>query len=455
MKRSWGDRGRRWPWWAWAAALVVGLAACTPGGSSNPTPSVTGAVKTGVSPAEKVTLVVWDQEVRGGQNKAFTQLNAEFEQKYPNVTIKRVAKSFPDLLTTVKLAVSGPKPPDVVEANQGWGVMGEMVKAGLLLPLDKYAQAYGWDQRFPRPLLDLNSFTPDGKHFGQGSLYGLSNTGEFVGVYYDKRKLNQLGISVPKTFAQFEQDLAKAKAAGQVPIVFGNLEKWPGIHEFGALQNQVTPKDQIRNFIFGRGGESFASADNTKAATMLQDWVNKGYFNSGFNGLSYDDAWPQFAKGNGVFLITGTWLAPDLAGQMGNNVGMFAIPPANASTGPVATGGEGLPLAITAKSQHPDVAAAYLDFMTNNHAMQVLMNVGLLPALPVQNPPSTGIMADVFGGWDKLNSADGLVPYLDYSTPTFYDTITADIQSLMGGKDTPQAFVSSAEKDYSTFYAGG
>ena len=40
-------------------------------------------------------LTVWDQEVRGGQNKQIQRLNAEFQAKYPNVTIKRVAKSSP------------------------------------------------------------------------------------------------------------------------------------------------------------------------------------------------------------------------------------------------------------------------------------------------------------------------------------------------------------------------
>ena len=33
--------------------------------------------------------------------------------KYPNVKIERTAKSFEDLLKTVKLAVSGPDAPDV------------------------------------------------------------------------------------------------------------------------------------------------------------------------------------------------------------------------------------------------------------------------------------------------------------------------------------------------------
>ncbi|HKH18079.1 MAG TPA: sugar ABC transporter substrate-binding protein, partial [Solirubrobacteraceae bacterium] len=86
--------------------------------------------KIDVAKAGDVTLTVWDQEVRGGQRKQIERLNRAFQERYPNVTIKRVAKSFEDLNTTLKLAVSGDKAPDVVQANQGRPVMGQLVKGG-------------------------------------------------------------------------------------------------------------------------------------------------------------------------------------------------------------------------------------------------------------------------------------------------------------------------------------
>jgi len=107
---------------------------------------------------------------RRGQNSEITQLNKEFRAKYPNVTIKRNSKSFTNLKDTLKLALSGTNPPDVVEANQGYPDMGAFVKAGMLQPLDGYAQRYDWQSRYPKTLLDLNRFTTDGASFGSGSL---------------------------------------------------------------------------------------------------------------------------------------------------------------------------------------------------------------------------------------------------------------------------------------------
>ena len=224
------------------AALVAGCG--TPGGDSGDNTekaeeSKKNSAKVDVAKAGNVTLTIWDQEVRGGQKKQITQLNKDFQTTYPNVKIERVAKSFTDLNTTLKLAVSGPNAPDIVEANQGRQVMGALVKGGLLKPMDAYADAYGWNDRWSKTLLDLNRFSSDGKQFGSGDLYGVSQQGEIVGVFYNKDKV----ASMPKTFAEFEDMLAKAKADGEVPISFGNLDKFGGIHEFQAVQNAFASKD--------------------------------------------------------------------------------------------------------------------------------------------------------------------------------------------------------------------
>src|SRR3954470_155023 len=239
------------------AALAV-LAGCgTPGGDSSDNSKQAdqakkNSAKVDVSKAGPVTLTIWDQEVRGGQAKQIKRLNQAFQAQYPNVKIKRVAKSFTDLKTTLKLAVSGPKAPDIVQANQGRPDMGQLVKGGLLKPLDAYADAYGWKDRWSKTLLALNSFSADGKQFGAGNLYGVSQMGEIVGVFYNKNKVS----SIPKTLQEFEGMLADAKKKGEVPISFGTLDKFGGIHEFQTVQNQFADPQAVRNFVFAKGGAS-------------------------------------------------------------------------------------------------------------------------------------------------------------------------------------------------------
>ena len=165
---------------ALVAAVALGLAGCAPGSGATRTTQSLGPVSKSVG-SGPITLTVWDQNTDGGMDDAQKQLNAAFEKKYPNITVKRVSRAFTDLKTTLKLALSGSNPPDVVQANQGYPDMGAFVKAGLLRPVDDYAGLYGWKQYFPSGLLKLNSFSTDGATWQGDTLYGVSQTGELVG----------------------------------------------------------------------------------------------------------------------------------------------------------------------------------------------------------------------------------------------------------------------------------
>ena len=138
-----------------AAALATAtalLAACAPGsgggGEEESSAAEASEVSTDLASLGEVTLTVWDQEVRGGQDEQMQRLNEAFMAEYPNITIERNSQSFDDLETTLRGAVTGNEAPDVVQANNGRGTMGAFVSAGLLRNLDPYAEAYGWADRF-------------------------------------------------------------------------------------------------------------------------------------------------------------------------------------------------------------------------------------------------------------------------------------------------------------------
>ncbi|MGI5508023.1 extracellular solute-binding protein [Streptomyces sp. CA-106131] len=443
---------------ALATGILTGVAACAPGpssGSPADTKKTTGPISTDPAKAGKVTLTEWDQNTDPGTNASTEALNKAFMKKYPNVTIKRVSRSFSDLKTTLKLALSSANPPDVVQANQGYPDMGAFVKAGLLQPVDTYAKAYGWDPSFPAQLLDLNRFTSDGKTWKTGNLYGVSQTGEIVGIYYNKAKLKSLGLSAPTTLREFETALAKAKASGLQPISYGDATKSPGIHLFGIVQAATAGKAEVRKLVFNEGVAKWTDSGSLKAAATLRTWATKGYLGSGFNGKSEDQAVAAFSQGTSLFLVDGTWQSAALAPKMKNNVGFTALSPADGQP-PLTQGGEGLAWAVTSKSKHPDVAAAYINFLVDQQGMQVAADNGNLPALPPADykPAADTVYAEVLAEWKAVSQKDGLLPYLDYTTPTFYDTLTAAVQELTAGQLTPNAFGAQLQSDYSSFQQG-
>ncbi len=440
-------------------ALSAGLAAagigvsCTPGSSNGPAKAPPKPANTGVTEKGPVTLTVWDQE-SGKVSKVWDELNKGFEQKYPNVTIDRVERSFGNLQTVLKLAISGPHAPDVVEANQGWPDMGQMVKAGLLLPLDNYADAYGWFDRVSTNVNAANSWTPDGKRFGTGSLFGFTAQGELVGVYYNKTIMNKLGLTLPTTFAEFEQQLGTAKQGGEIPIQYGDLDGWPGAHEWAAVQERYVPESWMTDFIFGLkyNQVSFDTPGNLQAATKLQEWVRNGYFTPDFLAIGYDDTVGNFVKGQGLYMITGNWMVANL-GPENPDFGFMVLPPQQAGGVTVSTGSPGFPLSIPAQSKYPDVAAAYIDWLTNDAAAQMLVPTGQIPLSKDFTPSVTEgtLLSEMLTAAGKLNDADALVPYEDWATPTFYRTLTGGVQELMGLKTPPQEFVSKVQDDYAQF----
>lgn len=398
------------------------------------------------------TLVV--QEGEGGNTAriaALKQLDRLFEQANPGVTIRHVTKSYADLVKTDGLQLSGSNPPDVTQVNQGLGDLGQLVKAGLLTPLDAYAAKWGWAKRQSPALLTIDGrATPTGQ-IGSGKLYGISTTGDWVGVFYNKAKLKQLGIALPKTLAGFEQALATAKAAGETPIAFGNLDKWPGIHEFQSVLMAVAPPAQVGNTIFGRPGSKWSTPAVLKAAGTVQRWARAGYYSDGFAGLGYEDATKKFLQGTGVFTITGSWKTGDMASAMKQNVGLMLLPSVRAGQARGALASGGLAWAIPAKAKNKELSAAYINFITSRAAARVIQGTGDVPAVVVTAKPGAGVRGDALAGWANLSRTNAMAGYMDWATPTFYDTITASIQELMGGKLTPAAFAKKLDADYLKF----
>jgi raffinose/stachyose/melibiose transport system substrate-binding protein len=444
------------------AALTLTAGACAPGGGSgsgsgggSDSPASPKAGATDVAAMGDVELILWDQEVREGQASQFSQLVDAFKAEYPNIAITRVEQSFEDLSTTLALALTDPNPPDIVQANNSRADMGAFVGAGQLTSLEPYAAAYGWRDRFPETVLKNMTYSPDGKSFGSGELYGLPQAGEIVGVFYNRAKLTALGLEAPATWDEFNAALEAAKAAGEVPLMLGDVEGWPAAHVFGPIQGAHVPADQITALGMGNPGVAWTTPENLAAATELADWVKAGYFNEGFTGADYDAVVEEFANGTGVFLMAGSWVGAVVDEAMGANGGFFA--PAPTAGAPVATtGGTSLPFAITAGSAHPDAAAAFIDFITNDEAMKVLAATGNLPVLNAKEliPQGSAVWADVFTAFAEVSETGALLPYLDWATPTFGDEVLKPgLQDLMADKVTPQGLLDKLQADYAAFTA--
>jgi len=418
----------------------VALAACAPNAPSvtnNNSAQVPSSVSTDVAAAGNVTLKVLDYEAGDGTRDLQLQaINALFQQQYPNVTIDRQTTDFGTMQDTAKLSLSSSDAPCVVEGGQGFSIDAPLVAAHLIIPMDKYAEAYGWTTEFPSKLLDQYRVADDGKTFGTGSIYGISPDGEIVGWFYNKKLLSQLGADVPTTLDAFQSLLAQAKAAGIQPILLGNSEKYPGGHMLSSLASALIGPDTIDKLVYLDPSITWATSGIDQAYNVMSNWVSKGYIQAGYDGLASEDAYAQFEAGKSLFINGGTWQTAEVQKALGSDAGFFVTPgtqPGNTS----ATGAFGGPFHVTTACAYPDVAAAYINFLITPQAQQEFINQNDIPAnLPNATYPANTAAQDTLQAFQRATKDGTLTPYLDWTTTNTGNVLWAGIQEVLAAKTT-------------------
>ena len=434
-----------------AGAAAVGLAACSSSGST----ASGGGATTG-----KITLVV--QNGDGGETgllAGYAKLNAEFEAQHPGVTIKFVTKNFTDLVNTLKLQLSGNNPPDITQVNQGYSSMGELLTDGLLANLNTDASTYGWDTRQSAALVAVDGrFSADGKTMGSGPLWGVSATGAWVGLFENTAVAKSLGITAaPTTFAQFEQDLATAKSHGVVPLQYGSTDGGESAWLLATLIAAQNSPQALLNIVDAKSGASMTSPPVMTVASTISQWAKAGYFTPGWSAYSNSDVFTKFTQGQGLFDLNGSWNVP-ISGSAAKNITMIPFPSVSGTSGLAAVATGDIPWTIPAKSAHAALAAEYLNFITSQHAASTWIATGNVPATNAADPATalsaakiTGASADAVTQWQSILTGGTALPYLDWSTPTLYNTIESSMENLIGGKITPTAFAAALQADYGSF----
>ncbi|MDL9980750.1 ABC transporter substrate-binding protein [Microbacterium sp. ASV49] len=387
----------------------------------------------------------------------FKNLTQEFEKQHPNVKVDVQAKDFASSLSTIKLVMSGDNPPDLMQGNSGWSIDGALWKAHLIANLDPYAQHYGWFDKFPDSALVVNRFSADGKTLGEGNLVGLPQAIQYVGVFYNKRLLDQLGVTDPTTLdkAGLIASLDKAKAAGMTPVMLGDSDKWPALHNLSLFNGWYVPAAQINQWVFNRTGSNYDDAGHLKGSTDFQDWMANGYFNKDALATSFSDATARFGKGEAPYFITGTWALGDVEKALGNDAG-FMLFPAGASGTHEAVGGYSLPWTMSTKSKNPACAGQLLDFITTSSAAvdaQIASGRPSATKAGADAQISDPLLTQMVQQYKKLSDDKGLFTWEDWPTPTMLQYMGSQAQLLLGGQLTPKAYNESIQKNWSDYMA--
>jgi raffinose/stachyose/melibiose transport system substrate-binding protein len=378
-------------------------------------------------------------------------LSTEFTKEYPNVTWNISQDQFANLITSAPLLLASDNPPDLLRLP----TMVSYAKDGLLMNLDNYASEFGWD-KWPMAQINQNRLATDGTR-GSGTLYAWGLNYSLTGVFYNKKLAAQIGMTQPpQTLADFESLLAKAKAAGLLPIMqWGSAKSGMGLaFPLQALMASVGPTQPINDWIFQKKDATIDTPSNLIAAQDLQQWIKNGYFPPDINAIEYTDSNARFVKGEGVFTFNGDWENADYDKNMPGNVGFFLMPPAQAGGNPAAMSSP-LTYGIAAKAKHADCAAFFLNWVaTNPTARQIDVTVGgSNPGGPsdatMPNVTAGSITNDTLAAGAVVNTAGTAMDFIANSTSSiFAQGWTPELQKMVGGQEDAAGLLKAVQAEY-------
>jgi raffinose/stachyose/melibiose transport system substrate-binding protein len=444
-----------------ASLLLVGCAG--PGAAPSPTPTpgpsgtASAAPSSAPSPSAATTTpncgtepVVLNAFFETGFDLPF-KLAEEFTKQFPNVTWDIKQDQFTNLINETPRVLAGDNPPDLIRLP----TFVSFAKEGLLKNLDQYAAAFGWND-WPVPQLNQNRVAPDGTR-GSGSLYAMGLNYSLTGIFYNKRQAAQIGMTEPpKTLEEFENLLAKAKAAGLLPIMeWGSAKSGMGLaFPLQALMASLGPTGPINDWIFQKPGATIDTPSNLEAAKHLQQWIENGYFPPDINAIEYTDSNARFTKGEGVFTFNGDWENANYDKNMAGNVGFFLMPPAQAGGAPAAMSAP-LTFGIAANAKHADCAAFFFNWVaTNPTARQIDVTVGGSnpggPAdLPLPSVPAGSVTNETLAAGAVIGKAGTAMDFIANATSSiFAQGWTPELQKLVGGKQDAAGLLKAVQAEY-------
>jgi multiple sugar transport system substrate-binding protein len=301
-----------------------------------------------------------------------------FEAANPGVRIKAQWYEKTALYAALKTALRAGQAPDLFYAEPD---QVEYVENGLLLDLSplNWAAIEPWARQI-------------WSH--KGKPYGFPLEAWTVEVFYNRTKLQDLGVALPASrqldAPAFLEMTMKAKARGWTPMALGVGDRpFPGTHLVHEALLQRLGTDDYGRLL--RGDLAWTDPRVVDTLRQVRGLVDAGLLPASFTSLKLGEAHTYFHTNPGaVTFLNGSWYTsrafnpPDKGGQpAGFPLGIMRFPtPAGAQCPSCRTMAVGGSYVVNAATRHPKQAIAFLDSMAtpemgNRWLETVLVQTGI------------------------------------------------------------------------------
>jgi raffinose/stachyose/melibiose transport system substrate-binding protein len=274
------------------------------------------------------------------------------------------------------------------------------------------------------------------------------------GFIYNADAFDTLGISVPKTEAEFFATLDKIKADGTfIPMAMGTNDQWEAATM--GYQN-IGP-----NYWKGEEGRKALIAGTQKLTDepwvapyrQLAKW--KDYLGDGFEAQTYPDSQNLFTLGRAAIYPAGSWEISGFNTQAQFRMGAFPPPVQAEGDTCYISDHTDIALGLNAKSAHPDEAKMFLEWVGSAEFAKLYANA--LPGFFSLNSTAVEMddpLAREFVSWREKCQPTIRSTYqiLSRGTPNLENETWNASANVIKGTETPEAAAKRLQEGLESWY---
>jgi raffinose/stachyose/melibiose transport system substrate-binding protein len=421
------------PRWLQLVLLIPGLAAsagCRP-----------------ASTADGVVLKVATTQQGERMREPFDAAIASFEQAHPGVQVD-VTEMDDDVYQKMGLLTLfvGGTPPDVYFQWGGY-LVGRYAAAGYALDLTAEFPPAARERYLPTVWASCRG--------RDGRLYLWPNSASVTLVVWYRRSLfRRLGVAPPADWAGFLAVCERLRGAGLIPLAVGNRELWPGANLAAALAARQAGAEHYARLFRLENGTRLDDPAFVAALERLRELADRGYLNTGPNGVSADDARSLLAQGKAGMLTSGDWLVSEVDEAESADLDCFLLPRLPEQAGDdsallsLATG-----YMVYRRTPHPDLALSLLRHLGSPAVQRSWSRAGYMSALKAAGP-GPDAPAGQLRLWRYLNTAreTALAPDIGFNLEVS-DAWQDAVSLVLGRRAPPAAALADAERQVAALRA--
>jgi raffinose/stachyose/melibiose transport system substrate-binding protein len=444
MVRAESVRGRRGRWTI--ALLVAVITACAALGTSVATSGAAPAASGGGN------ITVWLSGTYAGATPGSTYrkwldgIKARYEKAHAGskVTFKLTPINNDQFTAQITAAFASKAVPDAMLIYSG-GYTTPYMKSSLLQLnsyVDKTPGFYKSQSQW-----DLSCLKLDCKN-GKGQIYAVPNDAGTYALFYNKALFKKAGVAKPPTtYAEVLADCVKFKAAGIIPLAYGDRDGYSTDNWLTYNYVSYMSKGDIAKVNDGK-----LKYTDPKLVKPLQDLVafkQKGCVNTDASTHENNDANTYFTSGKAAMVQMFPFVVGQFEKALGKNLGLAALP--TSGNGPLKgkVAGNSFHNWVIPKNAHnPDGAWDFIKLATDSTGGGALASI---VGAPPTNVAAAKSMKDPFARFFGNLESKIALPLLDSVIPAKNTLLYyKQLQAAFSGKVTPQQAMQNVQAGQGT-----